>query len=137
MFKKIINSANKYKYLIVLGVILFIAGIILYLNASTEIINTLATLSIFTGIFLTLGFPLSRLLEEDVPVTDPNYTNDERNKKITQVATYKTIQMTIPLILILLWVFIDNVELVIVLLSILVYIVANLFIWRKVYMKKI
>lgn len=91
----------------------------------------------FTGIFLTLGFPLSQLLAEDVPVNDPNHTNDERNKTITQLATYKTIQMTLSLILILLWVFIDNIELVIVLLSILVYIFANLFIWRRVYMKKI
>lgn len=137
MFNNLFNSTKKYKYLIVLGIMLFIGGIVLYLNASTEILNTLATLSMFTGIFLTLGYPLTKLLEEDVPVNDPNHTNDERNKTITQLTTYKTIQMTIPLILILLWVFIDNIELVIALLSILVYIFANLFIWRRVYMKKI
>lgn len=137
MFNNFFNSTKKYKYLIVFGIILFIVGIPLYLNASTEIISTLATLSMFTGIFLTLGFPLSQLLEEDVPVNDPKHTNDERNKTITQLATYKTIQMTIPLILILLWFFIDNIELVIALLSLLVYIFANLFIWRRVYMKRI
>ena len=91
----------------------------------------------FSGIFLTLGYPLSKVLEENVPVNDPNHTNDERNKTITQMATYKTIQMTIPLILIILLIFIQNIELVIVLLSILGYMLVNIFMWKRFYMKKI
>ena len=137
MFNKIFNSPKKYKYLIFLGLILFIVRIIAYFSTSTEIISTLALFLMFSGIFLTLGYPLSKVLEENVPVNDPNHTNDERNKTITQMASYKTIQMTVPLMLIILFNFIQNVELVIALLSILVYILLNLFMWKRFYMKKI
>ena len=137
MFNKIFNSPKKYKYLIFLGLILFIVGIIAYFSTSTEIISTLALFLMFSGIFLTLGYPLSKVLEENVPVNDPNHTNDERNKTITQMASYKTIQMTVPLMLIILFNYFQNVELVIALLSILVYILLNLFMWKRFYMKKI
>ena len=137
MRKNFLKSRNKYKILIFIGIFLFIFGVIFHMNSSTPLIETLSTFSMFTGIFLALGYPLSKILEDGVPVNDPSHINDERNKEITRFATYKTIQMTIPLILILIFVFIDNIELIIALLSILIYILVNLSIWRKIYTNKI
>lgn len=137
MRKNFLKSTNKYKILIFIGIFLFIFGGIFHMNSSTPLIENLSTFSMFTGIFLALGYPLSKILEDGVTVNDSNHINDERNKEITRFAAYKTIQMTIPLILILIFVFIDNIELIIALLSILIYILVNLSIWRKIYINKI
>lgn len=132
---KFFNHKRKYTLLIFLGFILFLGGLALLYMSSSEGLYTLARLLIFLGIFLSLGHPLSKLLEDGERDSTQKRVNDERNKTITRLAAYKTIQVVFPTILILVWVFIDNWQLTIVLLFILMFLTINLFGWRS-YFKK-
>lgn len=133
MLKNLFHSSKKYAFVMGLGLILFLIGLFMVLNGSSDNFKTLAQLLIYFGLFLLLGYPLSQVLERHATDTSPKKLNDERNKLMTQASALKTIQSIIPVMLILTFTFIDNTQLVIVLLSILVLIVISLFGWKKYY----
>lgn len=133
MLKNLFHSSKKYAFVLGLGLILFLIGLFMVLNGSSDNFKTLAQLLIYFGLFLLLGYPLSQVLERHATDTSPKKLNDERNKLMTQASALKTIQSIIPVMLIFTFTFIDNTQLVIVLLSILVLIVISLFGWKKYY----
>lgn len=133
MLKNLFHSSKKYAFVMGLGLILFLIGFFMVLNGSSDNFKTLAQLLIYFGLFLLLGYPLSQVLERHATDTSPKKLNDERNKLMTQASALKTIQSIIPVMLIFTFTFIDNTQLVIVLLSILVLIVISLFGWKKYY----
>lgn len=133
MLKNLFHSSKKYAFVMGLGLILFLIGLFMVLNGSSDNFKTLAQLLIYFGLFLLLGYPLSQVLERHATDTSPKKLNDERNKLMTQASALKTIQSIIPVMLIFTFTFIDNTQLVIVLLSILVLIVISLFGWKKYY----
>ena len=82
MLKNLFHSSKKYAFVMGLGLILFLIGLFMVLNGSSDNFKTLAQLLIYFGLFLLLGYPLSQVLERHATDTSPKKLNDERNKYI-------------------------------------------------------
>lgn len=108
------------------------------LNVRSSIDSLLVSLILYSGAALSADRLLRVFLDfkganmdSDSDVSE----NDERNQLISLKAQAKTFQMTLPLFIILLWTFSQQITTLIIFIGCLLYIFINLFFWTSYFRK--